>query len=201
MQTLFEIGNTTGTDKVIHEYLPHYARRFESLRGFPVALLEIGIAQGASLRMWKEYFSQGRIYGIDIQQECIFSEERIKCFKGSQQDQEFLRQVINQVGPLDIIIDDGGHKATQHVDSFNALWDHVKPGGWYCIEDAITIFDVCWTDPKDYTILQIIEGRWKSIIRSQDDIAEVTVIGCGTQKPGIGRNNGLIFLRKARRDS
>ena len=42
---------------------------------------------------------------------------------------------------LDIIIDDGGHKADQHITSFNALWSRLKPGGIYVIEDVFTTFD------------------------------------------------------------
>ncbi len=196
MQSLFEIGKKHGTDKVIHAYLPHYANRFEKIRDRPVTILEIGVQEGKSLRMWKEYFEQGQIYGIDAVQESIFEEDRLRCFMGRQEDEGFLRGVVEQTGDFNIVIDDGGHRAIQHVASFEVLWDHVKPGGWYCIEDAITIFDICWTFPEHRTILDTIQERWKGIIRSDDNIAEVAVMGCDTQKKG-GRNNGLIFLRKA----
>ena len=196
METLFELGSKHGTDKVDHEYLPHYEKRFRGIQHDVISVLEIGIVDGASLRMWRDYFHGGKIYGIDILQDLMINETRIKSFCGRQEDQGFLRKVIKQTGDLDIVIDDGGHCAKQHVASFEVLWEHVKPGGWYTIEDAITIFNECWTKPDDPTILQFLEKQWEPIIRSSSDIAEVCVIGCGTQRES-GRNNGLIFLQKA----
>ncbi len=198
MESLLQIGKRTGTDKVVHEYLPHYATRFEPLRNDHIQLLEIGVMKGDSLRMWRDYFRRAMVYGIDAVQESIFSEDRVRCFKGRQEDESFLRLVLEQTGDYDIVIDDGSHRGIHHVASFDVLWSHVKPGGWYCIEDAITIFDVCWTVPEDRTMCDVIQELWEPILRTQSDIAEVAVIGCGTQKPETGRNNGLIFLRKAR---
>ncbi len=194
--SLFDYGKLRDTDKVIHAYLPHYAARFENRRNLPITLLEIGVMYGASLRMWKDYFPFGQIYGIDSEEISIVSEDRIRCFRGRQENEEFLRGVVQEIGLLDFIVDDGGHGGIQHVKSFDVLWEHVKPGGWYAIEDAFSLFDVCWTKPEDYTILHAIQDQWKEIVRSVSDIAEVAVVGCDTQKT-IGRNNGLIFLQKA----
>ena len=38
-------------------------------------------------------------------------------------------------GDFDMIIDDGGHTMEQMQISLNYLWDQVKPGGLYVIED------------------------------------------------------------------
>lgn len=43
-------------------------------------------------------------------------------------------------GPFDVIIDDGSHVGEHQWTSFRALIDHVKPGGWYVLEDLSTSY-------------------------------------------------------------
>ncbi len=196
MLSLLELGKEADSDKGRHDYLVSYESRFRSFRAKAVSLLEIGIMRGGSLRLWRDYFQQGLIYGLDACEECLFLEDRITTFLGRQENPSILNKIVKQSGPLDIIIDDGGHCGTQHVASFEVLWPHVKPGGWYCIEDAMSLYDICWTQPDDRTMLHIIQDQWENILRTRCDIAEIAVVGCGTQKEE-GRNNGLIFLQKA----
>ena len=40
------------------------------------------------------------------------------------------------------MIDDGSHINTDIITTFNELWPHVKPGGFYCIEDLNTSYGV-----------------------------------------------------------
>lgn len=196
MISLYEIGTKYKTDKTIHAYLSHYESHFSDKREQEISLLEIGVLYGRSLRMWKDYFPRGKIFGIDAVEEYCFGEERIQCFCGRQENTRFLKRVVDATGDLDFIVDDGGHGAKQHVTSYEFLWDYVKPGGWYCIEDAFSIFNGCWTQPDHNTMFDALGVQWKSIIRSESSIAEVCILGCDTQKED-GRDNGLICLRKA----
>ena len=189
MKTLLELGLLHGTDKHAHRYLPHYCARFQDKREADVTLLEIGVMKGQSLRMWRDYFPTGKIYGIDAVDESMYTEERIECFLGLQENAQFLEGVVSKTGPLDFVIDDGGHKGIQHVASFEVLWQHVKPGGWYCIEDCMSIFNDCWTQPEDRTILDVVGEQWEDIMLARSDIAEFTVIS-------DGYNDGIIFFRK-----
>ena len=184
-----KLGNEHGTDKTVHRYLGHYEAKFEGRRNNTVSLLEIGVMKGSSLRMWRDYFPNGQIYGIDAVEESIYTEERIQCFLGTQENARFLAGVIQTTGPLDIVIDDGGHQSIQHVASFEALWQHIKPGGWYCIEDCFSIFNDCWTQPEDRTILDVLQEQWRAILTGVSDIAEVDAIS-------DGQNDGLICFRK-----
>ena len=55
-----------GTDKLRgHSYIQHYEKLMGSKREEDVNLLEIGVAFGGSLGMWKDYFGNGKIYGLD----------------------------------------------------------------------------------------------------------------------------------------
>ncbi len=119
----------------------------------------------------------------------MYTEESIQCFLGPQDNARFLAGVIETTGPLDIVIDDGGHQGIQHVASFEALWQHVKLGGWYCIEDCFSIFNDCWTKPGDRTILDVLHEQWGEILAGKSEIAEVHIIS-------DGMNDGLILLHK-----
>jgi hypothetical protein len=58
--TLDELAIKHGTDKSspYHDYCRIHEELLAPLRHEPVALLELGVANGASLRMWGDYFTQ-----------------------------------------------------------------------------------------------------------------------------------------------
>ena len=121
-----------------NRYFPVYERHFKRYRGKNPVILEIGIDQGGSLQMWKEYFGNGsKIYGIDINPECKnLEEDNIEIFIGSQTDRNFLKKLKEIIPPIDVIIDDGGHFMSQQIISFKELFSHVKNDGIYCCEDT-----------------------------------------------------------------
>ena len=99
-----------------HWYIPHYHRHFKSLRHQKINVLEIGVGGyehpsqgGQSLRMWEEYFSNAIVYGIDIHDKKIHERNRVRIRQGSQDDERFLRSVVEETNGFDIIIDDGSH--------------------------------------------------------------------------------------------
>lgn len=129
----------------IHKYMHYfdvYERYFKKYRGKKVTVLEIGVAHGGSLQMWKEYFGDDAlICGVDIKPECKKLEEKnTKIFIGSQSDKEFLRHLKTQIPPIDILIDDGGHKMDQQIITFNELFEHIKDDGIYLCEDLHTSY-------------------------------------------------------------
>lgn len=120
-----------GTDKSskYHDYCRIYENLFSPLYNKPITLLEVGVYGGASLRMWKEYFCDGTIIGVDINHECQqHAEERIVIEIADQAKYKTERK-------LDIVIDDGSHDPDHFRQTFRNLWPNVKPGGYYCIED------------------------------------------------------------------
>ncbi|MCP2260707.1 hypothetical protein LX15_004427 [Streptoalloteichus tenebrarius] len=128
-------------------YTPHYHRFFQTLRERPVKILEIGIggyadpnAGGASLQMWKRYFPRGLVYGLDIADKSGIDTRRVRTFRGDQGDPEFLRRVIREIGPVDVVVDDGSHFCHHQIISFQTLFPHVAAGGFYAIEDLLTSY-------------------------------------------------------------
>lgn len=90
--------------------------------------------------MWKQYLGpQARIVGVDIDQRCKALEEpQIDVVIGDQGDRAFLRSLRDQVGPVDVVIDDGGHRVEQQIATFEMLFQSVRPGGTYLVEDLHT---------------------------------------------------------------
>jgi len=125
-----------GTDKWgLHQYAQHYELHFKKLRKKRLNILEIGIggysdpkAGGDSLRMWRTFFPNSRIIGIDIYDKSPHDERRIKTFQGSQIDEEFLSNLISETGRFDIIIDDGSHINEHIIKSFKFLFSKLNPG-------------------------------------------------------------------------
>lgn len=125
-----------GIWKHLH-YFDIYHRHFEKFRGQEVHLLEVGVYSGGSLEMWKHYFGpRCRVYGVDIEEACkAYEDESVRIFIGDQGDREFWAAVREEVPPLDIVIDDGGHRAVHQRVTFEELFPHVRPNGVYLCED------------------------------------------------------------------
>lgn len=119
-----------------------YHTYFQKYRGRPVTVLEIGVYGGGSLQMWKKYFGPGsRIVGIDIMEECRqYEEEQIRIYIGSQEDRDFLRGLVAELGVIDIVIDDGGHFMNQQIVTFEELFPKLAEGGVYICEDMHTSY-------------------------------------------------------------
>lgn len=135
--------------RLIHKwnhYFDIYENHFSRFRNKEIVILEIGIFQGGSLQMWKDYFGpKAKIFGIDINPNCKeLEEDNIKIFIGSQSDRKFLRNVKESIPPIDILIDDGGHTMKQQKVSFEELFDHVKENGVYLCEDLHTSYHLSY---------------------------------------------------------
>jgi SAM-dependent methyltransferase len=136
----------------------HYFETYEALfgprRSTPMRVLEIGVLKGGSLRLWQKYFHHPEtvVVGIDIDPECARLDapaEHRHVRIGSQADPEFLRRVVSEFGPFDLIIDDGSHHSTHMIASFNALYrDGLKDGGIYFAEDLHANYWFPWRDSR-----------------------------------------------------
>lgn len=141
MKRLTQIANKHLTDKGTLHFEAHgYTEIYEDYISSKdeIVLLEIGIQTGASLKMWKEYNPNMKIYAIDINPECmnfISEDDYEKIFIGDATDVNFLKSIIYDIGKIDIIIDDGSHIREHILKSFDFLYDHLSNNGIYFIED------------------------------------------------------------------
>lgn len=104
--------------------------------------MEIGVAKGGSLQMWKDYFGKGaQIIGVDIEKGTKdFEEESIRIEIGSQSDRDFLKSLKEKYPKIDIFIDDGGHTMEQQIITFEEMFPHISYGGVYLCEDLHTSY-------------------------------------------------------------
>lgn len=131
--------------RLIHKwkhYFEIYDRHFHPYKNKKINFLEIGISHGGSLEMWNSYFKKNvNIYAVDINPECKkFESDNIKVFIGSQEDENFLIHLKNNIPPIDILVDDGGHTMKQQIITFDNLFDHVTENGIYLVEDLHTSY-------------------------------------------------------------
>ena len=118
-------------------YFEIYDRHFRRFVDRPVSLLEIGVYSGGSLEMWRAYLGPlARVYGVDIHPDCkAYEKPGVEIFIGDQGDPGFWREFKAAVPPLDVVIDDGSHKARNQIMTLEALLPHINPGGVYLCED------------------------------------------------------------------
>lgn len=142
MLTLDQLALRHGTDKSSagHGYTDTYERLLGHLRHRNLTLLELGVWEGASLFMWRDYLPAATIIGVDLHDRHIV-EHNIDVLIASQDD-----PIITDRGPFDVIIDDASHQSALTISSFRLLWPHLAAGGMYVIEDLHT----CWN--PDYNI-------------------------------------------------
>lgn len=145
--SLLSIGKKYNCDKVmVHSYADAYEEYFSKIRNENIKLLEIGIGGedkepgGNSLRMWRDYFPNATIYGIDIYPKQHLDGDRIKTIICDQGDQKKLTTIANQYGPFDVIIDDGCHMAGHVLASLFCLLPHLSNQGYFVIEDIQTSY-------------------------------------------------------------
>ena len=146
-----------------HHYFEVYERHFGRFRHTNPAVLEIGVQGGGSLEMWREYFGEAaHIYGVDSEPTAKRNEDlATKVYIGDQADRNFLREVRREVGVLDIVIDDGGHRSNQQITSFEELYPTMSANGVYLVEDTHTaLFGGGYNDrPDGQTILTFAAAR------------------------------------------
>lgn len=142
METLDEFAIRHHTDKASpqHGYAVIYEKYLQSWRDKEFVLLEIGVASGASIRMWREYFPKAKIYGIDNNPDCAGD----GIFIGDQTDPVFLNNVLEKIGIPNIIIDDGWHYSPGTIATFRELFPKVAAGGWYIVEDSHCFYDATY---------------------------------------------------------
>ena len=120
-----------------HRIYPWFLAHF---RDRSVDLLEIGIHETESLKLWKGYFKQIRLCGIDIDKK-KFADADVDLFQVDQSKKVELKKFKQRVErEFDIIIDDGSHVPSHQILTLKELWGLLRPGGVYIIEDIETSY-------------------------------------------------------------
>lgn len=130
---------------LIHKWMHYfdiYDRHFEKYKNKNVTVVEFGVYHGGSLKMWRDYFGpNARIIGVDINPECKkFNDKNTEIYIGDQEDRMFLKKLAKKIGPVDVVIEDGGHTMKQQIHTFEEIYPSVKEDGVFLIEDLHTSY-------------------------------------------------------------
>lgn len=146
------LGVNHGTDQssLGHDYLNVLEPFLEPIRDARI-IVEVGVAGGASIRVWRDYFRRAVcIYGIDHNpKSCDLSlgpNVRLLCGEASHAGfwdkfaDCWLRggEVIDKI---DFFSDDGGHHSSQIISTFGYIWPLIASGGVYCCQDLHASYD------------------------------------------------------------
>ena len=123
-------------------YFPIYEKWFKDFRDTDLVFVEVGVYNGGSMQMWKDYFGKkAKIIGIDIDKRCKqFEEDQVTIEIGSQEDVNFWNAFKQKYPRVDILLDDGGHTMNQQIVTFMQMFPHIKDGGIYMCEDCHTSY-------------------------------------------------------------
>jgi len=129
-------GDKGGT----HSYIPEYERLLAPYRKH-CRFMEIGLAMGLSIAMWREYFGNtGIILGVDI--SIVFDTsahdyDMTRFIEADATKPDFLTFLTDL--EFDVVIDDGSHVTSDQVATFNLLKSKMASGGIYIIEDILNL--------------------------------------------------------------
>jgi hypothetical protein len=186
------------TDKIVSGFLNTYDSFLQHLLDRNVSLLELGVKDGGSLLLWRDYFPMGNIVGVDLNlPAALHGENRIQLFQGSQGDPQFLTNVARQSAPagFDVIIDDASHiGALTRVSFWHLFENHLKPGGLYVIEDWGTGYWDDWPDGRGQRLsLWQKFSRW---LQSQDLFMRIQGRGLAPKLSWPSHSYGMVGFVK-----
>lgn len=160
---LYELANASGSDKghrgpsanwSANNYADVYQAYLAPVRDKVEHFCEIGLGVpgpnwaaniahgnnsdgGGSIRMWAEFLPKAQIYGLDINPAPHLDGGRVQTYLVDQSSEASLEQFKSQTGGVffDVIIDDGSHIADHQQLTLSVMWERLRPGGLYFIED------------------------------------------------------------------
>jgi hypothetical protein len=123
-------------------YFPIYDELLLKFVGLPITFLEIGILDGGSLFMWRDFLGKdARIIGVDLNPEAAkWREHGFEIFIGDQSNPDFWKDLYDELGEIDILLDDGGHRNDQQMVTVQCSLENICDGGMIIVEDSQTSF-------------------------------------------------------------
>jgi hypothetical protein len=142
--SLEEIVDNSRTDKnTIHSYLPLYQKLLISKKETAKNVLEVGIYNGGSIKLWSDFFTNANVYGLDIMNisnvwEGIKNKEKIILYTSidGYNNDFFINNFLNKNIKFDFMLDDGPH-TLESMKQFIKLYSQIMTDdGILIIEDV-----------------------------------------------------------------
>jgi hypothetical protein len=153
-------------------YFQVYAALLAQYVGQPITFVEVGVFNGGSLHMWRRYFGEkARIIGVDLNPDARkWQAEGFEIFIGDQSDASFWRDFYQTVGPIDVLLDDGGHMNHQQLVTTEHALEHINDAGMLIVEDVHTSYMPGFNSKSEHSfvsfgkhIVDAVNGRFPGI--------------------------------------
>jgi hypothetical protein len=177
-------------------YFQVYEELLGKYRDSRVIFVEIGVLNGGSLFMWRDYFGPAaRIIGIDVNPEAKKWEAHgFEIYLGSQSDEGFWDQFFESVGQVDVVLDDGGHTNEQQIITAVKCIPHIADGGMLIVEDTHASYQAVFGNPSKYSfisycksLVDAVNARFPSLEASRRLLSELVY--------SIGFYESIVCLR------
>ena len=192
-----QYGINTDKESSHHTYLDIYEELFSEFKDEEISILEIGILNGESLKLWSKYFKNAAICGIDTFQRSPFKDvcnnlagyednifiagvDSVYDYEDAVKSRKSFFEVIGDT-KFKIIIDDELHTLHAQLSTYNNFNHLLDEGGVYIIEDIPAFCHTCnqdWyghlsTIKKTLPMFEIIDMNHKNQNGVQDNIIGV----------------------------
>ena len=179
MQTLKQVlsEHKFGTDKQgdkqnngrFHSYLDIYEKLFNKFKDEEINILEIGVLDGESLKLWDNYFTKAAIWGIDnfhrsdlkkvIKNAKNCKVRQVNSFEESYVFDVERKQFFDEIKDIKfhIIIDDACHLSHAQIKTFNNFVPKLHSDGVYIIEDIMNYDGHLESIKKELPDVKIVE--------------------------------------------
>lgn len=190
--SLEEIVNNSLTDKNTgHSYLPLYQTLLEKKKETAQNVLEVGIGNfgpknGGSIKLWRDFFTNATIYGLDILPinrviDELLTDDRVVLYTSIDAYNEnfFKHNFLNENIKCDFMLDDGPHTLESMIQ-FIKLYSQIMTDDGILIIEDVQSFD--WIEPLKAVVpehlkpfikiydLRHIKGRYDDIVFTIDKL-------------------------------
>jgi hypothetical protein len=179
--SLKSLNNNLNDKDTVHSYLETYDKLFQSKKYGNVNVLEIGIYQGGSIKLWKDYFINGHIYGVEINgldtilDNSIKHDDRITLYTNTNAyDDNFLKSKLDNI-KFDFLIDDGPHTLESMIFYLTNYVHLLKADGVLIIEDV-----------QDYSWIEVLKNNTPTEFQQYIKVIDIRHIK--------GRYDDLLFI-------
>lgn len=167
--SLVDLADNSRTDKnTTHSYLPLYQKLLVNKKETAKNVLEIGIFNGGSIKLWNDFFVNATVYGLDTMNindvwDGIKNNDKIILYTSidAYNPNFFMNNLYNKNIKFDFILDDGPH-SLEHLKQFIQLYSPLLT------DDGILIIeDVQSTDWFDI-FRNVVPDNLKPYIKTYD---------------------------------
>ena len=175
------IDNSITDKNTIHSYLPLYEKLLTSKKETAKCVLEVGIYNGGSIKLWKDFFTNAVVHGVDIIDiNTVWSEIKnnrdiVLHTSTNAYDSDFVTtNFLNQNIQFDFLLDDGPH-TLESMKQFIRLYSQVMA------DDGILIIE----DVQAWEWIDVLKNEVPEHLKEFVNVYDL--------RPNKGRYDDIVF--------